>query len=229
LAGDWIKVRKGLHTHPKVVRIASALNADRCRVVGALHAVWGVFDEHSIDGHLPGYSFATMDEIVGWHGFCEAMSGVGWLDRDGDCGLKMPDFSEHNGASAKRRAQEAERKRQERNSVLDLSASDADTLRTREEKRREEKNNTSAGFARFWLTWPASSRKVAKSQCERRWIANRLEAEADRIVAHVEAMKSHRDWLKDQGEFIPAPMTYLNQRRWEQEAPIDADEFARSI
>jgi hypothetical protein len=58
--GDWIKVRADLHTHPKVVRILSALNAvkhpqpvrtvsDTLRVVGALHAVWCVFDTHSID------------------------------------------------------------------------------------------------------------------------------------------------------------------------------------
>lgn len=32
MAGDWIKMRADLHTHPKVVRISSALDADRLRV-----------------------------------------------------------------------------------------------------------------------------------------------------------------------------------------------------
>jgi hypothetical protein len=37
MAGDWIQMRVALQTHPKVVRIASALKADRLRVVGGLH------------------------------------------------------------------------------------------------------------------------------------------------------------------------------------------------
>ncbi|MQI04921.1 hypothetical protein EI057_02935 [Escherichia coli] len=32
MAGDWIKMRADLHTHPKVVRMASALKADRLRI-----------------------------------------------------------------------------------------------------------------------------------------------------------------------------------------------------
>jgi len=136
MAGEWIKMRVGLRRHPKVVQIVSALNADRLRVVGALHAVWSVFDEHSIDGHLPGYSFEQMDQEIGWPGFCAAMHGINWLDRDGDCGLVMREFSTHNGASAKRRAQESQRKRETRETDRKVSASNADEKRTREEKRR---------------------------------------------------------------------------------------------
>jgi hypothetical protein len=56
MAGDWIKMRADLRRHPKVVRMVSALNADRLRVVGGLHAVWSVFDEQTEDGFLPGYT-----------------------------------------------------------------------------------------------------------------------------------------------------------------------------
>lgn len=136
MAGDWLKMRVGLRRHPKVVHIVSALKADRLRVVGALHAVWSVFDEHSVDGILPGYSFEMMDEEIGFPGFSAAMHGINWLDRDGDCGLVMPEFSKHNGASAKRRAQESDRKKGEREAVRKVSASDTDEKRTREEKRR---------------------------------------------------------------------------------------------
>lgn len=167
MAGDWIKMRIALRRHPKVVRIASALKADKLRVVGALHAIWGVFDEHSINGHLPGYTFETMDDEIGWPGFSRAMNGIGWLDHDGDCGLVMPSFDTHNGASAKRRAQESDRKRAERTSpqsVLPLSASDADEMRTREEKRREDTPSLRSGgratrlpkdwtLPTPWLTW----------------------------------------------------------------------------
>ncbi len=44
MAGDWIKMRAGLQTHPKVVRLTSALKADKLRVIGGLHAVWCLFD-----------------------------------------------------------------------------------------------------------------------------------------------------------------------------------------
>ncbi len=152
MAGDWIKMRAELHTHPKVVRILSALNADICphpvravsdtlRVVGALHAVWCVFDTHSDDGYLRGYTPETMDAIIGWPGFTQAMINVGWAAMDGET-LVMPGFAEHNGQSAKRRAQEAKRKNDVRKDVRNLSALDADNLRTREEKRREEKKDS---------------------------------------------------------------------------------------
>ncbi|RKR64990.1 hypothetical protein C7387_1709 [Yokenella regensburgei] len=135
MAGDWIKMRADLHTHPKVVRIASALDADRLRVVGALHATWCLFDAHSVDGELDGYTSKTLNDMIGFDGFSQAMIAVGWLEENGTC-LCMPRFSEHNGQSAKRRAQEADRKRNARKS----SASDADKKRTREEKRREDIN-----------------------------------------------------------------------------------------
>jgi len=133
MAGDWIKMRSDLFTHPKVVRITSALKADRLRTVGGLMSVWCLFDTHSTDGHLEGYDLDTVDEMLGWPGFSSAMKMVGWLAQDSE-GLVLPEFDTHNGQSAKRRAQDSDRKRAER-----LSASEADKNGTREEKRREEK------------------------------------------------------------------------------------------
>lgn len=136
MAGDWIKMRSCLHSHPKVVRIASALKEDKLRVVGALHAVWCLFDMHSTDGKLDGYSPKTLDEQIGWPGFADQMIAVKWLEAS-EGGLVTPSFERHNGQSAKRRAQEADRKRNDR-AEQSASASDADELRTREEKIREE-------------------------------------------------------------------------------------------
>lgn len=132
MAGDWIKMRTDLLTSPKVVRMASALNADRFRIVGGLLSVWSLFDAHSADGSLSGYSLDSLDELAAWPGFAAAMAAVGWLVDTGES-LDLPRFEAHNGASAKRRAQDADRKR----GVRRLSASDADEKRTREEKRRD--------------------------------------------------------------------------------------------
>ena len=133
MAGDWIKMRTDLHTHPKVVRMASALKADRLRIVGGLHSAWCLFDVHSVDGFLDGYSPDTLDDLIGFPGFAQAMIAVGWLEYEGE-NLVMPRFDAHNGQSAKRRAQDSDRKR----NVRKVSASEADKKKTREEKRRED-------------------------------------------------------------------------------------------
>jgi uncharacterized phage protein (TIGR02220 family) len=152
MAADWIKMRADLGTHPKVVRIMSALKADKLRVIGGLHAVWCLFDAHSEDGCLEGYTTEVMDSLIGWNGFCAAMVKVGWLvDEDGET-LVMPEFEAHNGRSAKRRAQDSVRKRESREAdedpknVRETSASDADKKRTREEKRREEEKHMSSAI-----------------------------------------------------------------------------------
>lgn len=134
MAGDWIKMRSDLFTHPKVVRISSALKADTLRTVGGLMSVWCLFDAHSIDGKLDGYTSQTLDDHLRWDGFAAAMVSVGWLADDGES-LVLPEFDTHNGQSAKRRAQDADRKK----TVRKESAFNADKKRTREEKRREEK------------------------------------------------------------------------------------------
>ena len=116
MAGDWIKMRADLLTHPKVVRMSSMLKADRLRTIGALFAVWCLFDAHSEDGTLPGYSDGVLDELVGLKGCAAAMRAVNWLQSD-DAGLTMPEFGEHNGKSAKVRAEDSKRKRIERTNV----------------------------------------------------------------------------------------------------------------
>ena len=128
-------MRSDLFTHPKVVRMSSALKADTLRTVGGLMSVWCLFDVHSVDGKLDGYTFGTIDDHLRWEGFSSAMGAVGWLEQVSD-GLVLPRFDTHNGQSAKRRANDADRKRE----VRKASASDADKKRTREEKRREEIN-----------------------------------------------------------------------------------------
>lgn len=113
MAGDWIKMRIDLQSHPKIVRILSATDSDKFRAIGGLHAVWSIFDTHSEDGVLNGYSAKTLDHVIGWEGFSAAMIAVGWMIETPQ-GLVMPEFDEHNGKSAKRRAEDQRRKRESR-------------------------------------------------------------------------------------------------------------------
>jgi hypothetical protein len=73
-------------------------------------------------------------------------------------------------------------------------------------------------FQDFWEAWPSTDRRVAKAKCQEKWLARKLDRVADQIVAHVEAMKTSKSW-KD--GFEPAPLTYINQSRWEDGTPAD--------
>jgi uncharacterized protein YdaU (DUF1376 family) len=67
-------------------------------------------------------------------------------------------------------------------------------------------------FADFWQAWPASKRKVAKNAVEARWSKMALDPLADEIIASVTRLRASEAWLSG---FDPAPMTFINQRRWE--------------
>ena len=71
------------------------------------------------------------------------------------------------------------------------------------------------GFDRFWEAWPKSPRKGAKAECKKKWVKNYCETCADQIIKHVEWMKTTDQWRKNEGAFIPAPLVYLNQQRWD--------------
>lgn len=161
MAGDWIKMRVGLPADPHVVRIVSALNANKhvrngankemtklC-TVGALHAMWGVFDQYSNDGKLD-YTPAEMDAQIGWDGFTAAVISAGWMEFDGSNTLKMHNFEVHNGKSAKRRASESKRMQIVRSDAHKDVRMGANDLRTREEKRRlNPKSKAKEGASRF--------------------------------------------------------------------------------
>jgi hypothetical protein len=71
------------------------------------------------------------------------------------------------------------------------------------------------GFEKFWETWPRSTRKQAKGKCLEIWKKARAECLADEVLAHVKALAASDEWRRDGGRYIPAPLVYLNQRRWE--------------
>lgn len=71
------------------------------------------------------------------------------------------------------------------------------------------------GFAKFWKIWPTNDRKQAKGKCLDAWKKASAERDAALVIGHVERMKATDSWRKDGGQYIPAPLVYLNQRRWE--------------
>ncbi|OTP79461.1 hypothetical protein [Caballeronia sordidicola] len=95
----------------------------------------------------------------------------------------------------------------------------------------EEKSETPSTdrFAEFWSAWPDVDRKHDKVRCHQFWDRNGLDARAHVIIVHVEAMKRSRQWRDQNGAFVPTPMTYLENQRWEDGAPPAPSELgARS-
>jgi len=79
------------------------------------------------------------------------------------------------------------------------------------------------GFAKFWEAWPKSTRKVGKDQCAAKWRAKGCEDIASQVLEALEAFKRCDEWAKDSGQFVPAPLVWLNQSRWEASAALAAD------
>lgn len=68
-------------------------------------------------------------------------------------------------------------------------------------------------FARFWDDYP---RKVGKGAAEKAWKKlNPSETLTEDILSAIAAQKKSRQWLRDGGQYIPNPATWLNQHRWE--------------
>lgn len=77
-----------------------------------------------------------------------------------------------------------------------------------------------SGFEKFWQAYP---RRVAKTRAENAWKKLKPNKELiDRILDALEKFKKTSQWLKDNGDYIPYPATWLNGRRWEEmeEQPV---------
>jgi uncharacterized protein YdaU (DUF1376 family) len=70
----------------------------------------------------------------------------------------------------------------------------------------------SGEFLSFWSEWPKNERKQSKGKCWELWKRFGLDAVAGDIRTHVERLKAGDGWRNG---FVPAPLVYLNQRRWE--------------
>lgn len=81
------------------------------------------------------------------------------------------------------------------------------------EQNRTEQNLYSKNFEDFWNEYP---RKVGKGAAWKSW--DKIKGiSKDIIIKAVKAQRNQEQWQKDNGQYIPHPSTWLNQRRWEDE------------
>jgi hypothetical protein len=93
-------------------------------------------------------------------------------------------------------------------------------------------------FEDFWKAYPSTPRKGGKAKCKQVWDKSYCDTQAEQILKHINWLKTTEQWLKLNGAFIPAPLVYLNQQRWDgaelpeikrQESPLEAIEKSRAM
>lgn len=71
-------------------------------------------------------------------------------------------------------------------------------------------------FNGFWAVYP---KKIGKDAAWRAWQKRRPDADVTAaILVAIERQKSWPQWVKDGGQYIPNPATWINQGRWQDEA-----------
>ncbi len=130
-------MRVNLRTHPKTIRLAAKLGVSKNEAVGCLHAAWVLADQHADEEGRLDIPADEVDALIEQAGFCAALAAVGWL-LIGDDWVQFVDYREHNGATAKDRAENTSRQRTSRKKRDSVSRDSRDKSATREEKRREE-------------------------------------------------------------------------------------------
>lgn len=87
-------------------------------------------------------------------------------------------------------------------------------------KEKQDKTPLQRRFEMFWKAYP---KKVGKGAAEKAFAkAKPDDALTEKMLSAVEAAKRSSQWRKDGGQYIPNPATWLNQKRWEDELPEEA-------
>ncbi len=146
--GPWVKLEKSLYLDARIHRIARELAArDRGRVtggtqtpidhnafvamaIGAVSILWITCEQAVDDFDRTPFTPDDVDQFTGIKGICDLLPPE-WLQVvDGQ--VTLPNFHNHNGTLAKRRAVDADRKRTTRaDAVRTQCGHIADKMRTR--------------------------------------------------------------------------------------------------
>ena len=219
MAGDWIKMRGNLWDDPRVSKLCDLTDQSEAAIVGALYWLWAAADQHTEDGLMPGLTLRQIDRKTGVQGFGAALCQIGWLEDNPD-GVRIVNFEDHNGTSAKRRCTDAQRKANVRN----VSASDADKQQTesgqktpnlgaREEKRREEEKTEEAPSAKSprgtalpetwtlpddWRTWAEKERPDVDPQTAADSFRDYWVAKPGKDGRKADWLATWRNWVRNQ-------------------------------
>ncbi|MBU9403775.1 hypothetical protein KTE13_28930 [Burkholderia multivorans] len=193
MAGDWIKMRTNLWDDPRVSNLCDLTGCSEAAVIGGLYWLWATADDHSADGEMHGLTLAAIARKTGVPNLGTALRDIGWIEEI-DGGIRLIRFNEHNGTSAKKRAQTGKRVATHRSNAdvtqgaLQDDGSGVTGALAREEKRREElktdSTSTDVGESRA-----SAIEKARPSELSAAMRRNSVEAQPGdpRVIAAAEA------------------------------------------
>ena len=82
-------------------------------------------------------------------------------------------------------------------------------------------------FNIFWAAYPKKVNKKGAFTSFKR--IKHLKDEMPLIMAALERFKASKDWLKDNGQYIPHPQTFINQERWKDQQDVTREQQLNTI
>lgn len=144
---------------------------------------------------------------------CDELTGRDLVRLYGDGLAYIPTFSRHQHINP-RESQSNLPDPDASSRVKHASARVSDVQGGREGRKGRE----DASFDAFWALYP---NKASKEAARKAWAKiNPNERLQVSIFEAVRRAATSRDWLKDEGQFVPHGATWLNGKRWEDDAPV---------
>ena len=203
MAGDWIKLQHVTPDKPEIYRIAAELGVTPEDAFGRCCRVWIWADQQSLNGHALSVTNVTLDSVARRDGFATALLASGWLVSNHDGTISFPNFTRHNGETAKNRALAAERKAKQRaenhgGAVTDVtkkSRASRDKSVTREEKSSKPPTSLLTDVSK------EGSPKAGKKIVFKTWL-EAVKANGEKPITtyepvweHAKAVGLDRDWI----------------------------------
>lgn len=212
MAGDWIKMRSNLWDDPRVARLVDLTDSSEAAVIGGLYWLWATADQHTADGFMPGLSCRQIDRKTGVAGLGQALVDIGWIENHEE-GIFIVNFEDHNGASAKKRAQTAKRVANHRSGNADETPNDESSnapsvtgalAREREEKEKEviPPNPPSQGGEEPTQPSAAKPKRERKERCTLKSFIDRCRQVGETAISGYEPLRKYVDGVGLPMEFV---------------------------
>ncbi len=211
MAGDWIKMRSNLWDDPRVARLVDLTDSSEAAVIGGLYWLWATADQHTADGFMPGLSCRQIDRKTGVAGLGQALVDIGWIENHTD-GVLIVNFEDHNGASAKKRAQTAKRVANHRSGNAAETPSDDSSnapsvtgalAREREEKEEEiPPNPPCQGGEESDEPSADKPKRERKERCSLKTFLERCRAAGETAISGYEPLRKYVDGVELPMEFV---------------------------
>lgn len=194
-----------------------------------------------LDGIFKNITSEELENLLGWWGekgnCCIEMMRLGFLEKNGS-DFMVHNWKNHQGhlIAFKKRSQIANRKRWNKLGVLERSLSDPRAILERSLSDPPNltfpnhtilKKNTplpplgvDIDFDTFWKSYP---KKTGKGAASKAW--KKLKPNLEICLKSLSIQKKSSQWLKDNGQFIPLPATWINQERWNDEVQEDKKDY----